>query len=197
MSPAPACRRPLVVHVGDRRRACRRSGAGRRATGRARRPWPLPASRHWASDASAGVAEHRPRTRCRTIAADERRGEGDQQAGEAARRQVDQIVEARRRPAEIFVARGAVADHGVGGVDRLVGEEARQAEQQEPEGRRDDAVGEILRRRLDRGARRCAASSRLAGSRPTICATAARAASGTCGEASRRRGRGRRASGRR
>ena len=47
------------------------------------------------------------------------------------------------------MAVGQVADHRVGGVDRLVGEEAGEAEQQKPEGGRDHAVGEILRGRLD------------------------------------------------
>ena len=46
-----------------------------------------------------------------------------------------------------------VADHAVERVGHLVGEQARQAEQQIPEDRRDDAVAEILGEALDRGAR--------------------------------------------
>ncbi len=77
-------------------------------------------------------------------AAGGRRGERDQNAGDTARRQIDQIVEPRGGPAEILVARGEVADHRIGDVDRPAGEEARQAEQQEPQGRRNDAAGERL-----------------------------------------------------
>ncbi len=43
-----------------------------------------------------------------------------------------------------MVARAAVADHGVGGIDGLVGDQARQSEQRQPEYRRHHAVGEIL-----------------------------------------------------
>ena len=45
-----------------------------------------------------------------------------------------------------------MADHAVGGVDRLVDRCARQAGHRQPEGRRDDAVGKILRQALDGGA---------------------------------------------
>ncbi len=44
-----------------------------------------------------------------------------------------------------------MADHAVGGVDRLVEGAARQAEAADPEGRRHDPVGEVLRQALDRG----------------------------------------------
>ena len=74
-------------------------------------------------------------------------------ARQPRRRQVDQIVEARRRPAERAVARAAVADHAVGGVDGLVGGRRRQAADRQPEGRRDDAVGKILGEAFDRRAR--------------------------------------------
>ena len=46
-----------------------------------------------------------------------------------------------------------MADHAVGGVDRLVERAARQAAERDPEERRDHAVGEILGQALDRGAR--------------------------------------------
>ena len=80
------------------------------------------------------------------------RRERDQGSGNSTRRKVDEIVEPGGRPAEIAVARREVADHRVGGVDRLVGEEPRQPQQQEPEGRCDDAVGEVLGGQLDGGA---------------------------------------------
>ncbi len=77
-------------------------------------------------------------------AAGSRRGKRDQGTGDAARRQVDEIVEPGGRPAEMLVARGEVADRRVGDIDRPAGEEPGQAEQQEPQGRCDDAVGQGL-----------------------------------------------------
>ena len=78
--------------------------------------------------------------------------ERDQEAGDAACRQVDEIVEPRGGPAEALVARGEVADQRIGDVDRPVGEETGQAEKQEPQGRRDDAVGKRLGGGFDRNA---------------------------------------------
>ncbi len=50
----------------------------------------------------------------------------------------------RRRPAELAVARGTVADHGVQRVDRAVAEQAGHAGDGTPEQRRDDRVGGVL-----------------------------------------------------
>ena len=47
-------------------------------------------------------------------------GGDDQQRREPRGGKIDEIVELRRRPAEIPVAFAAMADHAVGGVDRLV-----------------------------------------------------------------------------
>ena len=68
----------------------------------------------------------------------------------------------------------AVADHAVGGVDRLVREHAGQARAAGPR-----TAAPARRRRSSRrsnsiAARATACASRLAGSRPTICATARR-----------------------
>ena len=136
-----------------RRQARRHSGAGRRSTGRARRPSPLPASRHWASGAfprrAARRARHsRPRRR-----SDESRG-NDQQRRQPRRRQVDQSSKRADAQPNAWCRLRAVADHAVGGVDRLVGGRRRQAADRQPERRRDDAVGEILGEALDRSARR-------------------------------------------
>ena len=46
-----------------------------------------------------------------------------------------------------------MADHAVGGIDRLVDRRPRQPRHDEPEERRDDAVGEVLGEALDGGAR--------------------------------------------
>ena len=51
------------------------------------------------------------------------------------------------------IALGAMADHAVGGVDRLVDGGARQSADRHPEGGRHHAVGEILGEALDRRAR--------------------------------------------
>ena len=58
----------------------------------------------------------------------------------------------------------AVADHAVGGIDRLVECGAREAGDGEPQDRRDDAVGEIFRQALDGGAgdARCIERGRVA-----------------------------------
>ena len=82
----------------------------------------------------------------------QRCGRDEKKRRKARGRQVDQIVEPRRRPAEGRVARCAVADHTVGGVDRLVECGAREPANDHPKNRRDDRVGEILRQALDGGA---------------------------------------------
>ena len=143
---------PAIAHEGvvDRRRHRR---AARRARGRARRPSPPPASRHWASGdcaASRRTARHAPAPqRVLPSAAAATRSSAD-------KREAGRLTRSSSRAAaqpNACVARRAVADHAVGGVDRLVERGARQAGEGHPEGRRDDAVGEILRQALDRRAR--------------------------------------------
>ncbi len=73
-------------------------------------------------------------------------------ADKPRRRQIDEIVEPRRRPAERLVTRRAVADHAVGGVDCFVECGAGEPGNGHPQDRRDDAVGEILREAFDRRA---------------------------------------------
>ena len=105
-----------------------------------------------------------------------RRGRDDQQSREPRGWQVDEIVEPRSRPAESLVARRAMADHAVGGVDRLVDGGAGKPCEQHPEDGRNDAIGKIFRQAFDR----CPCNARLVErpvSRPTICDTASRAAS--------------------
>ena len=72
------------------------------------------------------------------------------QRGKTRRRQIDEIVEPRGGPAEGAVPLVLVADHAVGGVDRLVAGAADEPAERRPEDRRDDAVGKILRETLDR-----------------------------------------------
>ena len=80
-------------------------------------------------------------------------GERDPQRGEPRGREVDHIVDFRGGLAERLVARRPVADHAVGGVDRLVGDHAGQAEKHAPETRRHDTIGEILGETFDGRAR--------------------------------------------
>ena len=65
---------------------------------------------------------------------------------------VDDVVEPGGCEAEGLVAWRPVADHTVGGVDRLVGDAARQPGQGQPERGGNDPVREILRQALDRRA---------------------------------------------
>ncbi len=67
--------------------------------------------------------------------------EAQSRAGEARRREVDEVVEPSAGPAELAVALALVADHAVERVHRLVGEDARQAGERGPEHRRHHAVG--------------------------------------------------------
>ncbi len=65
------------------------------------------------------------------------------------RRQVDEIVEPRRRPAEVPVPRRLVADHRVKRVDRPIPDQPRDAEQPTPKQRRNRRIRRVLRHRLD------------------------------------------------
>ena len=69
--------------------------------------------------------------------------------GKSGCRQIDEIVEPRRRVPECLIARRAVADHAVSGIDGLVDRAAGQSKSGEPKGGRHDAVGKILRQTLD------------------------------------------------
>ncbi len=74
----------------------------------------------------------------------------DQQCCQASGDKVEEVVEAGAGPAEMQVALVPVPDHAVQGVDGLVGKEARQACDQEPEGRRHHPIGQVLGQQLDR-----------------------------------------------
>ena len=100
------------------------------------------------------VAPHGRATRPRAEALGSRAAaQHDPQRREARRWPVHAIVEPCGGPAEGEVAGRAVADHAVGRVDRFVDEAARQARERDPERRRHDAVGEVLREAFDRRAR--------------------------------------------
>jgi hypothetical protein len=81
----------------------------------------------------------------------DRRHERDEQARDARRHEIHEVIEPCCRPAEGFVTGISVPDHRIRRVDRLVEHEARQAEQGKPEDGCHDAIGEILGRGLDRG----------------------------------------------
>src|SRR5215469_15136993 len=85
-----------------------------------------------------------PRERCR--------GGQEEPAGESWNG-IENVVEARRRPSEAAVARGAVTDHAVECVRHFVCKEPWQAGQEVPKDRGNDAVAEIFRETFDRGPR--------------------------------------------
>ena len=99
------------------------------------------------------IAPDRAPRRAGIGAGRKRRRKDEPQRGKARGRQVDKIVKARRRPAEVQVAFVFVADHRIRRIGRLVERAAGQAEHGEPEGRRDDAIGKILGQTLHRRAR--------------------------------------------
>src|SRR5947207_6949435 len=99
------------------------------------------------------IAQHRREGAPSSAFAGEYRGDRQQRSAEPCRYDIQQIVKPCRRPAKGAIAHRAVADHAVERVRHLVGEKARQAEQQIPEHRRDDAVAEIFGEAFDRGAR--------------------------------------------
>ena len=84
--------------------------------------------------------------------ADQGRARGRDQRRDARGHHAGDVVGARRGPPEALVARRAVPDHGVEGVDRAVPEQSRHARERTPHQRRDDGVGGVLRDRLQRRA---------------------------------------------
>jgi len=78
-------------------------------------------------------------------------GDRQRQGRQSRRHQVDEIVEPRRCPAKRPVAFGTMPDHGVGGVDGLVGHQSGQPQQRQPEHRRHHPIGKILGAGFDCG----------------------------------------------
>ena len=68
----------------------------------------------------------------------------DQEGGQAGRKPPGDVVGPGRGPAEPGVARRAVADHGVEGVDRPVGQHRRRSAPGRPNGGGDDGVDGVL-----------------------------------------------------
>ncbi len=99
---------------------------------------------------TAGIVSHRrQRVRSARIGMQEC-GEDQPQRREARGREIEEIVELRRRPAKGGVTRGQMTDHRVGGVDGLVGRHPWKPEQGAVKARRGHAVGEIFGEALDR-----------------------------------------------
>ncbi len=72
------------------------------------------------------------------------RGEREQNARNTCGHKVRDIIEPGRRPAKRTPARFDVPDHAVGGVQRLVGEEAGKPTHEQPERRGHDRVVEAF-----------------------------------------------------
>ena len=156
MSSDPASARPSpFIHAsstvspryrrGPAQRQAQRSGHRRFGPAGIRRPVP------------SRVARRRDPCAARSLSRDRR----DQEGGDPRRDRVDGVVQPGGELAEALVPGVAVTDHAVQGVDRLAGAEARQAENREPQDRRGHAVGKVLRRGLDRGARDAVLVERL------------------------------------
>src|SRR5215469_1939241 len=100
----------------------------------------------------APVAQHdRQRMARSAVLREHCRGGEEEPAGESWNC-IETVVEACRRPSKAAVAGGAVADHAVERVCHFVCKEPRQAEQEVPKDRSNDAVTEIFREAFDRGA---------------------------------------------
>lgn len=72
---------------------------------------------------------------------------------EAGREKIDGVIKPRRRPAKINVAGRAVADHAVSCIDDLAGHHAGDSQQDQPEQRSDNPIGEVFGEALDSGPR--------------------------------------------
>ncbi len=83
----------------------------------------------------------------------EGRRESQKQRAQPRGRQIDEIVEPRRGPAEIHKTRRAMADYAVGGVDCLIEDRAGETAGGQPKGWRDNAIGKVLGEAFDRGPR--------------------------------------------
>jgi len=79
------------------------------------------------------------------------RGHSGEQGCQPRGQVVGDVVGAGGGPAEVLVPGTAVADHGVEGVHRPVGEQAGQARDRAPQQRRNHGVGRVLGDRLDDG----------------------------------------------
>ena len=97
----------------------------------------------------AGVSPHRQPGRSPLRPRQQERRPAQRGPGQPRRHEIQQIVQPRRRPAEMFITRRTMADHAVGRVDDLVGEDTGQAEQQRPEQRRRHGIGEVLGQRFE------------------------------------------------
>ena len=119
---------------------------------RARRPSPPPASRRWgrrcarvAPSGAPGLA--RRSRRHRSDAASDQKQRASREAGRLTR----SSSRADAQP-KIHERVRAMADHAVGGVDRLIKRAAGETAERQPKGGRDDAIGKILGEAFDRGA---------------------------------------------
>lgn len=79
-------------------------------------------------------------------------GDDDEQGREPRRDKIDRVIQARGELAEIKIALGAVADHGVERIDCFVRHRRWQTAEKKIKERRDDAVAGALGQRFQTGA---------------------------------------------
>src|SRR5262249_46334967 len=87
------------------------------------------------------VPEHRRETAASRCAENE--------SGEPCRKQIHDVIRARRGPAECAIPLVPMTNQGVRSADGLEYEETRQSCNEKPKGRSDNAVAEALRKTLD------------------------------------------------
>ncbi len=101
---------------------------------------------------SARIAPHDAARRYGRRTGDEQCRDDNPYDGKPRRGPIDKIVKFCRGETERLVPLRAMADHAVGGVDRLVANTARKAAKREPECWRHDTIRKILGEALDRRA---------------------------------------------
>src|SRR5271165_2335265 len=84
---------------------------------------------------AARVAPNRAPTRRRVAASRQNGGEQDPKSRQSRWKEIDKVIDFGPGEAEGLEPRRPVADHAVGGVDRLIADAARQPAQREPESR--------------------------------------------------------------
>src|SRR5882724_9040721 len=83
-----------------------------------------------------GISHHHPQTRPA--------GNHQQRARNSRRHEIGDIVCTSSRPTECTPTLFFVSDETIGGIEGLVSKQSREAAQEKPEGRRDDAIIEAL-----------------------------------------------------
>src|SRR5690606_22100511 len=74
----------------------------------------------------------------------DRSGEGGEQSGQSGWYIISDIVQLCGKTTKVTIAIIQMADHGISGIDQLVGKQTGQTTDQKPERRRNDAIRSVL-----------------------------------------------------